>query len=355
MTIQEAYKILGLAPGTKDQEIKKRYRQLMRQVHPDVLANQEKSYPYNAHQITAAYSILRQNPGDDPLFDSCTPKQKNTGAARDISWDATVNDRAFCSRRIFHNVHNDDGEVMGNFCIAQGKYMWTPEEDFSLFLLSIYQCGSQLLDQIDQTFSKGGLSFDPNPAHSFQAEKRQKLRHQVLAHLCYLLAQQFMDASSLLKTLAREISTQNNSNDGSRIFYIPAMVEFNRPSRELAQNQALYPSAIRRHRLYLKNGSGQEVGYLSFSDDRMYYIVVPLFEQRSVSVKIRAVISKSSPQPGTVAETIKAHAAPSSQKLIRYQKLHLWIRLIPSAYGQMPESLELQIQNLLKGYRERVS
>lgn len=39
------------------------------------------------------------------------------------------------------------------------------------------------------------------------------------------------------------------------------------------------------HKLYLKNQSGKELGSLSFSDDRLYYVVVPLFEQKRVQIK----------------------------------------------------------------------
>jgi len=36
----------------------------------------------------------------------------------------------------------------------------------------------------------------------------------------------------------------------------------------------------------MKSASGQELGYLSFQDDRMYYVMTPLFEQCRVRVKL---------------------------------------------------------------------
>ncbi len=35
MTREEAYEILGLAPGAPDEEVKAAHRRLMKQVHPD--------------------------------------------------------------------------------------------------------------------------------------------------------------------------------------------------------------------------------------------------------------------------------------------------------------------------------
>ena len=334
MTLKEAFKILGVLPGTPMEEIKKQYRQLMRQVHPDVAGDQEKPYPYNAHEITAAYSLLREKGHGVVSAASPDGAQENTGAARHAAWDAPVNDRAFCWREILHNVHDDDGEVLGNFCIARGKYLWIPEEDFSLFLLSIYRCSTRLLDQIDASPSGKAFTSGKNTGKSrtpLSAGKRpREYRQQALAQLSYLLAQQFIDAPALLKNLAKEVTIQN-----APAFYMTAMIEFSRPVRPLKEGQLLYPSAIRCHRLYLKDASGQELGYISFADDRLYYIVVPLFEQRSVSVKI---------------QTIEAQQKKSGSAFVRYQKLHLWIRFIPSVYRKLPENLSLQISELLKNY-----
>ena len=54
-----------------------------------------------------------------------------------------------------------------------------------------------------------------------------------------------------------------------------------RHSFSLKPGDLLYPAGIRKHRLYLKNRGGHELGYLSFHDDRMYYIVVPLLDGES--------------------------------------------------------------------------
>lgn len=52
VTGQKAYQILGIEPGTGKSEIKKRYRQLMLQVHPDAGASLQESYEYSAQEIS---------------------------------------------------------------------------------------------------------------------------------------------------------------------------------------------------------------------------------------------------------------------------------------------------------------
>ena len=114
------------------------------------------------------------------------------------------------------------------------------------------------------------------------------------------------------------------------------MLETTHKSIKLRENEPLFPSRLKDHRLYLKNGAGQELGYLSFPDDRFYYIVIPLFEQRKVLVKIRAAKGKD---------------AGRKKSSARYHSLHLWVRFSSGDGKQMPENLNLQIQLLLEKYR----
>ena len=118
---------------------------------------------------------------------------------------------------------------------------------------------------------------------------------------------------------------------GREIYFMPAMLE--QSGRTAAKSgEVLYPSRIQKHRLYLKNREGREVGYLSFADDRLYYVVIPMLEQRSAQVKIRAA------------------EKPEGK---RYQNLELWLRLAGKQNGGMPENLNLQIEKLLADYREQ--
>ena len=142
-----------------------------------------------------------------------------------------------------------------------------------------------------------------------------------------------MDGTSLLRELAGRVASEKEETE---TFYLPAMLETSHKSIKLRENENLFPSRLKDHRLYLKNGAGQELGYLSFPDDRFYYIVIPLFEQRKVLVKIRAAKGKD---------------AGRKKSSARYHRLHLWVRFSSGDGKQMPENLNLQIQLLLEKYR----
>jgi hypothetical protein len=107
------------------------------------------------------------------------------------------------------------------------------------------------------------------------------------------------------------------------------MLELSMYGISLAKGEKLYPAGIQKHRLYLKNKAGQKVGYLSFTDDRMYYVIIPLFEQKAVQVKIQV-----------------------SEVGSKYKKLHLWLKLHDDAISKMPENLNMQIEELIRKYRD---
>lgn len=319
MTLQEACRILGIPLGTEKKEIKKKYRKLMMQVHPDAGISSQDCYRYSAQEINSAYEALMKAEiacGGEKPHDG---KRRAAKEKKNTVWDAPINMNAFVERDVLQYVEDYDGTVLGNYCIAKGKYLWKTDEDFPLFLLSLYKCSKELLDGVDER-----PHLDEIPL------KRQ----QVQAELTYLLAQQFIDGSSLLEELAKKEET---GSDGERIFYLPSMLELTDATEPQKAGEAIYPSKIRNHRLYLRNQAGKELGYLSFFDDRMYYIVIPLFEQKRVQVKFR---------------TAEVNAEKRRKKAIRYQNLHLWVKMPEENKSRMPENLNLQIKALLDRYKE---
>ena len=115
--------------------------------------------------------------------------------------------------------------------ITEGKYLWTIEEDFPLFLKSIFACSNRLLQEIEAKLEK-----------SVREEERLKVQ----AELTYLLAQQFIDAPEILGHFSetkRKNNTEQEENAGqekdaeqnrkaetagqpeAEIFYFAAMLE----------------------------------------------------------------------------------------------------------------------------------
>ena len=147
MTIKEAYQILGLPVGTDFYEIKKRYRQLMLQVHPDScepFVSREPSMSRApsvscAQEITAAYSVLKRSVSGS----STSVLQKGRETARNdrkpgpeekrYNWNAPVNEHAYREREIYHYAEDSEGTILGSFCIARENICGPQKKTFHYF------------------------------------------------------------------------------------------------------------------------------------------------------------------------------------------------------------------------------
>lgn len=346
MYIKQAYEILGVTDNADRNEIKRKYRELMHKVHPDACAHNtdtqqddihnSDSYDYSAYEINEAYSVICE------YIDSSSKKTFNTGYSfydsheygnnmdshfqysdwsassdkREYGWDATENDNAYCNRSIYHYVEDYDGRNIGSFKIAHGRYIWTVEEDFKLFIRSIFECSEKLLGDIERQLDK-----------SCDADKKLVIQ----AELAYLIAQQFIAATDTLGKILTSLES-----DDSEIFYVESMLEVMQGAPFIKAGMTLYPSGIRRHRLYLMTKSGQEAGYVSFRDDRLYYILIPILEQKRALVKI---------------EVSRKQDRLNTRQPNKYKNLDLWIKMEDNDDNKFPENINMQIEELLKKYR----
>ena len=89
---------------------------------------------------------------------------------------------------------------------------------------------------------------------------------------------------------------------------------------------------ISNHKLYLRSSSGEIVGYLSFKDDRLYYVIIPLLELKKAQVKMIVTDKKL-----------------KSKTKKKYVDINLWIRLVETDFSSI-ESTNLNIDELLKKY-----
>ena len=321
MNKSQARKILGL-DGTEDaREIKKKYRKLMHENHPDSAGDDtaaSQAANNQAARINTAYALIMKDYGA-PVNKKPGTKAQGTKAQtaqsaqttkrpRKTHWNAKENPNAYCARPIFHEVEDADGASLGTIEIARGRYLWSKDEEFALFLRSLYVTSKELLDNARPT-----LFFEPPDV----------IKQKYLADLTYLLTGQFIDSSLTLKELGLlDIDA----------YKIDAMVELDGNAPTPKAGDSLYPAGVSNHRLYLRNKGGQIVGYLSFKDDRLYYVIIPLFEQKKAQVKMVVV-------PGA--------QKPRTRK--KYVDLNLWIRLNETETSGL-ESTNLRIDELLKKY-----
>lgn len=196
--------------GGRPEEMKQKYRRMILQAHPDTDLSAEERRIRDAQETNLAYGVLKKYFEGQRKSESGRGREKKSsaGSERTEIWNAEINENAYREREILHEVEDSEGRVMGQICIARGKYLWSVEESFSLFLLSIYRCAGEILEEIDF----GKLS----PSRSRPAEMK------VRAELAYLLAQQFTDSTGLLHEFALE---ETEDRKKRKIYRIAAMVE----------------------------------------------------------------------------------------------------------------------------------
>ncbi len=299
MNKSQARKILGL-DGTEDEkEGKKKYRKLMHKNHPDSNGSDDSEV---AAKINTAYELIMKS------LDSGEKKTTVKRRPKAKTWNAKENKNAYCARPIFHEVEDLEGNNIGTIEIDRGKYIWSKDEEFSLFLKSLYETSKELLD---------------NARPSLFFEVPEVIKQKYLADITYLLTGQFIDSSLTLKALGvLDVDA----------YKIDAMVELDMSATIPKVGSVLYPAGVSNHRLYLRNRGGEIIGYLSFKDDRLYYVIIPLLEQKKAQVKM-----------------VVADNTLKSRTRKKYVDLDLWIRLLETETSGI-ESTNLKIDELLKRY-----
>lgn len=292
MNKSQALDILGVLPDTTESELKKKYRTLMVMTHPDSVS--EHDYPYDVAEINAAYSYLI-----DHLHEEISA-QKEKESSR-IRWNAPVNHNAFTERPVYQYYDDKFEAHAGIVNVDTGKYMWIPDEDFPLFLKSLYETARAVIAEDDE---KKGINREENTA--------------LLADIVYLLAGQFFGSDSAI-SLMKKTEEEN-------VYFAKAMLEKSY-GISIPKNNILVPGRVKDHRLYVTDTKGTTLGYLTFKDDRLLFGIVPLFERRAVQVKMRIENSENSVSGRPV-------------------DVGLWIKLIPET-GAYIDSINIRIRDML--------
>lgn len=323
MDIEKACEILGLEAGDSLEEIKRKYHRLASELHPDTEKYKKTESDITIAEVNAAYEFLMKQGGFTQLEDYLKKKKQGKISAKhekvSEKWDALENPGAYVEREIYQYAEDQEGNPIGIYRVATGKYYWNPEaEDFSLFLRSMISAVDGLIGELEE---KQGAPFEEEP--KFEAKKE----------LIYLLAGQYTDLESGLEVFSKKDLVDSN---GIYTFYLSAMMEtdknVNWRRRTLDIGERLYPLKLANHRLYVGKKDGVILGYLSFSDDRLYYVLIPMFENREVQVKIEIADERKKNGRGAV-----------------FFPLHLWIRKIKKEYS-VQESVNRKIEQILSQF-----
>jgi hypothetical protein len=313
MDINKARKILNISEEDDKAAIKKKYRRLMGQYHPDAVGSDRPEHVRRAQELNEAYQILQRK--NFPK----TGKKKS-------EWMGEVNENAFSARSIYLYYSMENAEKL-YYQAARGKYMWDPgEEDFHLFLSSIHHLSKEILEKSEKNVS------------ILRSEKEvNEIRFKVQARLVYMLAQQFIHPVKILQKWEK-------SEKG--IYCFPAFLGTKGRSRtfraleQLKKGECLIPKSFQDNRIIAADCGGEILGHLSFSEDYLYFLIIPLLKRKMAQVKI------------IVRETeVKKRIHPYSIRVV----LDFYFRLEKNAEHYENSMSNREIDSLLKKYAAYLS
>ena len=256
MNVQEAALLLEVSDCSDSRQIKEQYRKKMRQHHPDVSAagtGASSDMLQLAQTINEAYELLKK--------ESIRLIQKK----KSNFWKSEQNFQAYCERDVFLSGADWSGHEEDKYLIAHGKYYWDPlQEDFEMFLYSLKQMVDGLIGSEDDG-------------------RGNKIRQK----LFFLLGIQFVDGVSCLRKLYAPYKVDGQNRE---IYRLKAMVAVTRENREILQKgRKLFPKQFRGNRIILQDECRQEIGAVSFEENQLYFIVIPILKWNLASVRIQVL------------------------------------------------------------------
>lgn len=277
MDYWKACQLLGVDQGDDSTYVKKRYRSLMQQYHPDS-SGSDPRLVLRAQLINEAYAVIKKQLAGQK--DSGAPGMKKGQGPAGKAWDFPQNEDAFWPRDIYLSRAFYEDYRLDGYKIARGRYFWDAErEDFNHLLLSLNQLCSDHLEEIERKYAVYNVG-DYGLAGQQAAYK---------ARIFHLLVQQFIDP---VDSLHKTYRINDMDREGRSIFIFPASVAVPDQDRALAAagrlvaGDRLYPAGIKDNRIWVRDGSGHDLGYISFEDDCLYYMVMPALTARSATARL---------------------------------------------------------------------
>lgn len=310
MNLQQARRILGITPEDDKTAIKKKYRRLMGQFHPDAQAGESALDSIRrAQEINEAYEYLKKHTG---IFQSSAATEK--GSRRTTSekgaksvwkdrppkkpeWTGRTNEKAFCERNVYQRYSMEvEVEVPTDklyYRVARGRYLWDPAtEDFTLFVTSLHHATKELLEQAEERAAKKRVQGMHAQATGYRNPEVD--RFQIQSKLFYHLSAQFADPVQILGRIAKPERTDES---GRQIYHFHTSLGADatqtsyRGLTALQTGDVIYPLTFQENRILVCREKTYPLGHLFFEDDRLYFCVIPLLQEKlaQVQMKVRKV------------------------------------------------------------------
>ena len=248
MTLKEAYKILGVSKENTDREIKAKYKKLLIMYHPDSDPTRERAPEDDEkiRQVIEAYKKIRESEGE-PFFE-----------AYEFTWDAFENKRAFSERNIFFQFKIYD-EALPPSKMARGRFVWDPDmEEFPLFAKSVLEACKEVMTDHD-------VAITPDKVKD----------------VFHLMMQEYVLPADAARKIGKKIREDGDREAYSFSGFIKDEPGSSRESKiNCGEPLNIY---LREDRAVIEEiVTGRMLGSISFDEDELYYVVLPLLEDPKV-------------------------------------------------------------------------
>lgn len=248
MTLKEAYKILGASKQDDDREIKAKYKKLLILYHPDSDPTRKRNPEDDEkiRQVIEAYKKIKESEGE-PYFDTY-----------EFTWDAFENKTAFSERNIYVQFKLYDEELPLSK-MARGRFVWDPDmEEFWLFSKSVLEACKDIITDYSTILAP---------------DKVKDIFH--------LMMQEYV----LPADAARKIGKKVREDGDVEVFTFNGFVKENPSDLKVSAPTIGEPLNIflREDRAVVEEiVTGKVLGTVSFDEDELYYVVLPLLEDPKV-------------------------------------------------------------------------
>ncbi len=248
MTLKEAYKILGASKQDDDREIKAKYKKLLIMYHPDSDPTRKRNSEDDEkiRQVIEAYKKIKESEGQ-PIFDTY-----------EFTWDAFENKAAFSERNIYVQFKMYDEELPLSK-MARGRFVWDPDmEEFRLFSKSVLEVCKDIMTDYSAI-----LTYDK------------------VKDIFHLMMQEYV----LPADAARKIGKKVREDGNVEVFTFNGFVKENYSDLKASAPIIGEPLNIflREDRAVVEEiVTGKDLGSVSFDEDELYYVILPLLEDPKV-------------------------------------------------------------------------